>query len=143
MTAPLIQYWAKHQPSTWFLWPKGTNGDVSFGAIDAALRVEEIPGNIGSPRRRRRRSSVSRKTFSASLKWPCRFKFKARSSIEIEGVRFGAIVGVLLSVPMAYGLYALLPVPYSLALQWFLCGFIEAVLLGLVAAAVYRPKTTP
>jgi CoA binding domain len=51
-------------------------------------------------------------------------------------------VGVLLSVPMAYGLYALLPVPYSLALQWFLCGFIEAVLLGLVAAAVYRPKTT-
>lgn len=61
----------------------------------------------------------------------------------IEGVRFGAIVGVLLSVPMAYGLYALLPVPYSLALQWFLYGFIEAVLLGLVAAAVYRPKTTP
>jgi hypothetical protein len=60
----------------------------------------------------------------------------------IEGVRFGAIVGVLISVPMAYGLYALLPVPYSLALQWFLYGFIEAVLLGLVAAAVYRPKTT-
>jgi hypothetical protein len=60
----------------------------------------------------------------------------------IEGARFGAIVGVLISVPMAYGLYALLPVPYSLAQQWFLYGFIEAVLLGLVAAAVYRPKTS-
>jgi hypothetical protein len=59
----------------------------------------------------------------------------------IEGARFGAIVGVLISVPMAYGLYALLPVPYSLAQQWFLYGFIETVLLGLVAAAVYRPKT--
>src|SRR5437588_303732 len=27
----------------------------------------------------------------------------------IEGARFGAIVGVLISVPMAYGLYVLLP----------------------------------
>lgn len=58
----------------------------------------------------------------------------------MEGVRFGAIIGVLMSIPMAYGMYAMLPVPYSLALQWFIYGLIETIVLGVVAAAVYRPK---
>ena len=57
-----------------------------------------------------------------------------------EGVRFGAIIGVYVSVPMAYGMYVMLAVPYSLALQWFLYGMIETILLGIVAALVYRPK---
>jgi len=43
---------------------------------------------------------------------------------------------------MAYGMYAMLPVPYSLGLQWFIYGWVQTVLLGIVAAAVYRPKTT-
>ena len=58
----------------------------------------------------------------------------------MEGVRFGAIVGVLVGLPMSYGIYAVLPIPHSLALQWFLYGLIEAVLMGITAAAVYRPK---
>jgi len=31
------------------------------------------------------------------------------------------------------------PIPYSLALKWFLSGLAVCVVLGIVAAAVYKP----
>ncbi|MCX6625702.1 MAG: hypothetical protein NTY38_32495 [Acidobacteria bacterium] len=58
----------------------------------------------------------------------------------MEGARFGAVMGVYAAVPMAYGMYTLLPVPYSMAAQWFAYGVIEIILLGMVAALVYKPK---
>ncbi len=57
----------------------------------------------------------------------------------MEGVRFGAIIGVLICLPMSYGMYAMLPIPYSFALQQFLYGLVEVILMGVVVAAVYRP----
>ena len=60
----------------------------------------------------------------------------------LEGVRFGAVVGVLIGFPMSYGMYAMLPIPHSLALQWLVYGLIQTILMGITAAAVYRPKRT-
>jgi hypothetical protein len=37
---------------------------------------------------------------------------------------------------MAYGTYMIIPIPYYLALEWFLYGTAQAILLGAVAAAV-------
>jgi hypothetical protein len=54
-----------------------------------------------------------------------------------EGVRFGFYVGMLMAVPMAYGTYASMPIPYSLALQWFLYGLIEYLIAGIVLSLVY------
>jgi hypothetical protein len=54
-----------------------------------------------------------------------------------EGVRFGFYIGMLMAVPMAYGTYASMPIPYSLALQWFLYGLIEYIIAGIVLALVY------
>jgi hypothetical protein len=58
----------------------------------------------------------------------------------MEGVRFGCIIGIFTSIPMAYGNYVMLPLPYSMAAQWFVFGMIEAVLLGVVVSLVYKPK---
>jgi hypothetical protein len=57
-----------------------------------------------------------------------------------EGVRFGFYVGVLLATPMAYASYAMYPIPYSLAIQWFLYGIVEYIILGVIVAAVYGKK---
>ncbi len=57
-----------------------------------------------------------------------------------EGARYGAIMGVFSAVPMAYGMYTMLPVPYSMAAEWFVYGMIEAILLGVVVSLVYKPK---
>ena len=56
-----------------------------------------------------------------------------------EGIRFGLLIGLFTSIPMAYNTYATFPIPYSLALQWFLYGTAASIVLGVVAASVYRP----
>ncbi len=55
----------------------------------------------------------------------------------MEGVRYGAYIGIWLSVGMAYGTYASIAIPYSLALQWFLYGVVEYIIAGVVLATVF------
>jgi hypothetical protein len=57
-----------------------------------------------------------------------------------EGLRYGFLIGVLMSLPAAYDTYAMLPIPYSMALGWFLYGTIAWMFMGALAAIVYRPK---
>ena len=57
-----------------------------------------------------------------------------------EGVRYGTYVGLMMALPMAYGTYASMPVPYSLALQWFLYGMAEYIICGIALAFVFKPK---
>jgi len=58
----------------------------------------------------------------------------------MEGARFGVIMGLFLSVPMAYGTYMIIPIPFNLAVQWFLYGTAQSIVYGVVAAAIYKPK---
>jgi len=62
----------------------------------------------------------------------------------IEGVRYGLYIGIWMSSGMAYGSYAMIDIPYSLALQWFIYGVIAYVIYGVVLAMVYgmKPKAT-
>lgn len=59
----------------------------------------------------------------------------------IEGVRYGFYVGMMMSVPMAYGTFAVMDIPYSLAMQWFIYGVIEYIILGVTVALVYGKKS--
>jgi len=56
-----------------------------------------------------------------------------------EGVRYGIIMGLFVGLPFAYGSYVMIPIPYSLALQWFIYTFIEMIVAGVVVAAIYKP----
>src|SRR5262245_64157462 len=56
-----------------------------------------------------------------------------------EGARYGAIIGLFFSLPQAYNSYVIYPIPYSLALKWFLSGLVVFVILGIVTAAFYKP----
>jgi hypothetical protein len=61
----------------------------------------------------------------------------------LEGVRFGLLIGLFWAIPMAYGSYAMYPIPYSLALQWFLYGLLETILAGIAVALVYGRLAGP
>ena len=61
----------------------------------------------------------------------------------LEGVRYGLYIGVLMSIGMAYGTYAMIAIPYSLALQWFIFGVIEYTIVGIALALVFGKKETP
>jgi hypothetical protein len=58
----------------------------------------------------------------------------------MEGVKFGIYIGFFYSFVWAYQTYWMYPFPYSLALQWFIYGFIQCVILGILAALIYKPK---
>jgi hypothetical protein len=35
------------------------------------------------------------------------------------------------------------PIPYGLAWIWFLSGLVVSVILGIAAAAIYKPRVSP
>lgn len=57
-----------------------------------------------------------------------------------DGAVFGFWMGVFQQV-MSIMIYVVLPIPRELALKWFLVGVLQAVLLGALAAAVYKPRS--
>jgi hypothetical protein len=61
----------------------------------------------------------------------------------MEGVRYGLYIGIWISIGMAYGTYAMIAIPYSLALQWFIYGVIQYVIYGVLIALVFGKKETP
>ncbi len=56
-----------------------------------------------------------------------------------EGVRYGAIIGLFFGISNSYDSYVIYPIPYSLALKWFLSSLAFCVVQGIVAAALYKP----
>lgn len=57
----------------------------------------------------------------------------------MEGVRYGLWIGLFVSIPMAFNSFATLPIPLSLAIQWFIYGAIQFIIAGIVVAAIYKP----
>ncbi len=58
----------------------------------------------------------------------------------MEGIKFGIYIGLFYSFVWAYQTYWTYPFPYSLVFQWFIFGLIQCVILGVVAAIIYKPK---
>jgi hypothetical protein len=58
----------------------------------------------------------------------------------MEGVRYGLYIGIWMSIGMAYGTYAMIAIPYSLALQWFIYGVIQYVVYGVLLGLVFGKK---
>jgi hypothetical protein len=56
----------------------------------------------------------------------------------VEGVRFGVVVGLMMSIGMGYGTYMTFNIPYSMAIQWFLYGIISYIVIGVALALVFK-----
>ncbi|TAL37064.1 MAG: hypothetical protein EPN93_06460 [Spirochaetes bacterium] len=57
----------------------------------------------------------------------------------MEGVRFGIVAGLFMYVVGMFGQYAMYPIPFSLALYWFLYGMVQFVIGGIIASLIYKP----
>jgi hypothetical protein len=58
----------------------------------------------------------------------------------IEGVRYGLYVGIMIGIGMAYGTYAMIAIPYSLALQWFIFAVFEYIIAAIGLSLVYGKR---
>jgi hypothetical protein len=63
----------------------------------------------------------------------------------IEGIQYGVYTGFLMSVPMAYSTYAMIPLPYAVAVQWLIYGLIQYIIMGILVSLIYgkQPPVTP
>jgi hypothetical protein len=61
----------------------------------------------------------------------------------MEGVRYGLYIGIWMGTGMAYGTYAMINIPYSLAMTWFICSIVEYIIYGIALTFVFGKKTAP
>ena len=54
------------------------------------------------------------------------------------GVQYGLAWGIGLGIGMGYGTYAVMPIPYHMALTWFLGTVVEAAVAGVLVGAILR-----
>ena len=54
------------------------------------------------------------------------------------GLRYGLWFGLATGVSMGYGTYAVMPIPYHMALTWFLGSVVQAAVGGAITGAMIR-----
>jgi hypothetical protein len=59
-------------------------------------------------------------TFIAALALACIYGWLVGSKSLQTGFKYGPLYGVAVGVEMGYGTYSVMPIPYSMALTWFL-----------------------
>jgi hypothetical protein len=74
--------------------------------------------------------------FAAAYAW-----FVSPKSLA-TGVKYGLLVGFGGGVSMGYGSYSAMPVPYVMALVWFLGTWVEFTVAGLLAGLIIKPAQT-
>ncbi len=57
-----------------------------------------------------------------------------------EGIRYGLLIGLLMLIVGMFNQYAVYPLPFILVLEWFILGMIQFIIIGIVAAAIYKPS---
>jgi hypothetical protein len=55
-----------------------------------------------------------------------------------NGILFGLLFGIAAGIGKGYGTYAVQPLPYSMALIWFLGTVVQAVLAGAIIGAMVK-----
>ena len=57
------------------------------------------------------------------------------------GARFGLLMGLGLQA-WAIAFYVVAPLPGAIAAKWFVSGVVQAVIIGVLVAAIYRPRVS-
>ena len=79
---------------------------------------------------------VSAVVFALSFTWIFHFGYEGR---KFEGLRYGFYVWLLATVTVTFMWYAVQPVG-PVALWWVVLGLPKMLILGLLAATIYKPK---
>jgi ABC-type multidrug transport system permease subunit len=58
----------------------------------------------------------------------------------VEGVRFGIYIALFTFFVTSFEQFIIYPIPYAVVWYWIVAGLIQSVLMGIIAALVYKPK---
>jgi hypothetical protein len=68
----------------------------------------------------------------------CIFGWLTTDKSLSRGIQFGLLYGVAVGIGMGYGTYSVLPIPYRMALTWFLSVLVQATVGGILAALIMK-----
>lgn len=57
----------------------------------------------------------------------------------LEGVRFGIVIWLFVTVPTGLGAWMMFPIPIAQIGKWALMGLLLNLISGILAAAIYKP----
>ncbi len=77
-------------------------------------------------------------TLIAALAFAALYAFFVRPKALASAVKFGLVWGIGGGVAMGYGTYASMPIPYYLALGWFLATVVEACVAGALVGVIVK-----
>lgn len=66
-------------------------------------------------------------------------RFVSRKGIS-TGLQYGLLFGLGTGVSMGYGSYSVMPIPYHMALTWFLGTLVEAAIGGVILGAIIQER---
>ncbi|MEW6529555.1 MAG: hypothetical protein AB1473_01890 [Thermodesulfobacteriota bacterium] len=55
-----------------------------------------------------------------------------------SGVKLGVFFGLAYGVPMGFGTYSYMPIPFHMALVWCLGSFIESLVAGIIVGSIIK-----
>lgn len=58
----------------------------------------------------------------------------------MEGVRFGIYISLFTFFVTSFEQFIIYPISYTVVWYWIIAGLVQSVLMGIIAALVYRPK---
>jgi hypothetical protein len=76
--------------------------------------------------------------FIAALAFSAIYAYLVAKKSLMVGLTYGLLYGIAVGVGMGYGTYSMMPIPYCMALTWFLGTVIEALLGGLLLGAIIK-----
>jgi ABC-type multidrug transport system permease subunit len=59
----------------------------------------------------------------------------------MEGVRYGLIITLFYFFVTCFDQFVTYPIPYFVVWYWIIAGLVQSVLMGIIAALVYKPKS--
>ena len=69
------------------------------------------------------------------------FTFGAEGKGVMEGVRYGALMGLFLAIPSSVDAYVIYPLTLEIAVIWFVTGVVGLMIAGAVFASIYKPAS--
>lgn len=58
----------------------------------------------------------------------------------MEGVRFGIYIALFTFFVTSFDQFIIYPIPYAVVWYWIIAGLVQSILMGIIAALVYRQK---
>ena len=74
----------------------------------------------------------------AALAFVCIYSQLVSQKGVATGLKYGLWFGLGTGVSVGYGSYAVMPIPYHMALVWFLGSLVEATVGGLLVGSIIR-----